>query len=202
MSELKRQPLMALLLGLLLLSATACQKKDSYAELFRLVEEHQTVFSLPRDEALTKLHLEEYEEDEWQIKPAKQPTADQMKFWQVINLDQNKSIESYRLITHLPRSEKGYAQARRIVERFLDRYPASEEDKEQALTSVRAIDHMTFPMKRTSMKSVAEKWTNSSQGTPLRISYLITNSPIEDEQLVFSLQFAPATPVANQSLLP
>jgi hypothetical protein len=193
---------MALLIGLLLLSATACQKKDPYAELFRLVEEHQAVFFLPRDEALTTLHLEAYEENEWQIKPAKEPTADQMKFWQVINLDPNKSIESYRLITHLPRSEKGYAQARSIVERFLDRYPASEEDKEQALASVRAIDHMTFPMEPTMMKSVGEKWSNSTRGTPLRISYLITNSPIEDEQLVFSLQFAPATPTGNQSLLP
>ncbi|NOU82699.1 hypothetical protein GC101_27945 [Paenibacillus sp. LMG 31459] len=185
---MNRKSLMIIMFGLFVLLAAACQKDASYDVLFRKVEEHRAVFAMTRDEAVAALKLANVKGTDNMINLDEELTAGDQNFRQRIQLDSSEMVEGYELVTRLPRSEAGYENAGEIVEAFLKEYKPSGDGGDKVLDSVHSIDEMTFP-KKPAVKLVTESWSSNDEGTPMKITYRITNNVVNEEELSLVLQF-------------
>ncbi|NOU79629.1 hypothetical protein GC101_12160 [Paenibacillus sp. LMG 31459] len=180
---------------LTLLSAGCSKDTPKYAELFTQVEEHRAVFNQPLEDGLAVLEVTdavgEYDPNLGKIMQDDILTVNQMEFIQQITADvTNDTIIGYRIGTVFPRSESGYENARELVLAFLDHYkPANDEEADKVEQSVQTIDRMALPL-MPSIGFIRESWTYGEGENKLYITYRISNSFQNDEELPLNLFFS------------
>lgn len=180
---------------LTLLSAGCSKDTPKYAELFTQVEEHRAVFNQPLEDGLAVLEVTdavgEYDPNLGKIMQDDILTVNQMEFIQQITADvTNDTIIGYRIGTVFPRSESGYENARELVRAFLEHYkPADDEEADKVEQSVQTIDRMALPL-MPSIGFIRESWTYGEGENKLYITYRISNSFQNDEELPLNLYFS------------